>query len=106
MLLMAQTIATCCYCGARAALVLDGTSRHELSCASCGAPLRQLKNLKTEASRAGVIPHPKPHPDRDMLRKAEKAARKAAKKAKKRKRKSPAKKALSGMFDLLDDIFD
>ena len=32
-------IATCCYCGTRAALVLTGKHRHELSCSGCGAPL-------------------------------------------------------------------
>ncbi len=36
-------IATCCYCGTRAALVLKGKQRHELSCSSCGAPLHDLK---------------------------------------------------------------
>jgi hypothetical protein len=41
----AQKIATCCYCGTRAALVLRGNDRHELSCSSCGAPLHNLKML-------------------------------------------------------------
>ncbi len=35
-------VATCCYCGTRAALVLRGKQRHELSCASCGAPLHNM----------------------------------------------------------------
>ena len=38
-------IATCCYCGTRAALVLSGKTRHELACSSCGAPLHELKKL-------------------------------------------------------------
>ena len=41
-------IATCCYCGARAALVLN-KAQHELSCASCGAPLHDLKMLRADA---------------------------------------------------------
>ena len=39
----ATKIATCCYCGTRAALVLRGKVQHELSCGSCGAPLHDLK---------------------------------------------------------------
>ena len=31
-------VATCCYCGTKAALVLRGEKRHELTCSSCGAP--------------------------------------------------------------------
>lgn len=38
-------IATCCYCGKRAALVLTGTVRHELACSACGAPLHDLKGI-------------------------------------------------------------
>ncbi|MGR3572550.1 hypothetical protein [Brevirhabdus sp.] len=45
-------IATCCYCGTRAALVLKGTTRHELSCGSCGAPLHNLKQLRQSSARA------------------------------------------------------
>ncbi|MDJ0822410.1 MAG: hypothetical protein QNJ09_11465 [Paracoccaceae bacterium] len=41
-------IATCCYCGARTALVLRGKERHELSCASCGAPLHDMKMLRAD----------------------------------------------------------
>lgn len=30
-------VATCCYCGTKAALVLRGEKRHELTCSSRGA---------------------------------------------------------------------
>ena len=43
--MVAQKIATCCYCGTKAALVLRGKDSHELSCGSCGAPLHDLKRL-------------------------------------------------------------
>ncbi|MBE9636564.1 hypothetical protein [Salipiger mangrovisoli] len=106
---MVQTIATCCYCGSRAALVLNGTQRHELSCASCGAPLRQLKNLKSETGRGATGPAPwqaRPLPDPSKAqRKADKAMRKMAQKPRK-KRRSPAQRAARGIFDLLEDIFD
>lgn len=39
---MGKKIATCCYCGTRAVLVLDET-RHELTCSACGAPLHDMK---------------------------------------------------------------
>ena len=42
-------IATCCYCGSRAALVLKGKVRHELACSNCGAPLHEMKMLRTES---------------------------------------------------------
>ena len=38
-------IATCCYCGTRAALQLRGDVQHELACASCGAPLHNLADV-------------------------------------------------------------
>ena len=41
----ATKIATCCYCGTKAVLVLRGKDKHELACSNCGAPLRALKML-------------------------------------------------------------
>lgn len=46
-----RKLATCCYCGTRAALVLRGDERHELTCSNCGAPLQKLKMLPTEGSK-------------------------------------------------------
>ena len=46
--MVAQKIATCCYCGTKAALVLRGKDSYELSCGSCGAPLHDLKRLPVE----------------------------------------------------------
>lgn len=48
---MGQKIATCCYCGTRAALVLGGSQQHQLACGNCGAPLQDLKSLKTGTSK-------------------------------------------------------
>ncbi|WP_113911215.1 hypothetical protein [Roseovarius dicentrarchi] len=47
-------IATCCYCGTRAALVLRGEGRHELSCAACGAPLHDMKAIPQSRSDAAT----------------------------------------------------
>lgn len=48
---MTPKIATCCYCGTRAALTLRGKERHELSCSTCGAPLHEMKMLRSDAVR-------------------------------------------------------
>ena len=53
--LAAQKLATCCYCGTRAALVLRGDVRHELSCVSCGAPLHNLKLMPVSAPAARPV---------------------------------------------------
>ena len=104
-----QKIATCCYCGTRAALVLRGKDRHELACSSCGAPLHNLKMLPISGqngaergSAHGATPnrhqpkavHPKqPHPK--------------AKKVKKRsKRKGLGRDILEEVWDVVEDIFD
>ena len=46
--MVAQKIATCCYCGTKAVLVLRGKDSHELSCGSFDAPLHDLKRLPVE----------------------------------------------------------
>ncbi len=97
-----QKIATCCYCGTRAMLVLD-KGRHELSCSSCGAPLHDMKML----------------PLRQVARKAPPVARtaarrpngpgviqpKAAKRGKKR-RKPLTRRIAEELWDIVEDIFD
>ncbi|MGC9367987.1 MAG: hypothetical protein ACP5DX_00475 [Paracoccaceae bacterium] len=89
-------IATCCYCGTRAALVLGREGRHELTCASCGAPLHALKRLPSE-------------PDRQPPRKVRPAAYRPEtprKPKKAKKRKSRARWLLSEVADLVEDVFD
>ncbi len=102
-------IATCCYCGTRAALVLKGESRHELSCSACGAPLHEMKMLRVEASdrpdarqhRHASCPKTAPAPfpawDRDA---------KGSKKKKPKKRKTLARRFFEEAFDVIEDIFD
>lgn len=90
-------IATCCYCGTRAALVVD-QARHELACSSCGAPLHNLKSLRSE-----VAPAPKraKYADRQEF-----AAPPKKKSKKKKKNKSLGRYAAGKVWDVLDDIFD
>ncbi|MFQ6549480.1 hypothetical protein AADZ90_016110 [Aestuariibius sp. 2305UL40-4] len=95
----AQKIATCCYCGTRAALVLSGDKRHELACSSCGAPLHEMKMLPSKAAKKDRRPadpyHDRRQPVRDDYRYR-----------KRKKRKSLKRKILSEAFDLIEDIFD
>ncbi len=89
-------IATCSYCGSRAALVFRGEGRQELSCASCGAPLRDMKPL--------VVAQPSSKPAKQMQKK-DKARRKSHKRGKYRKR-SLRDVILKEAFDVIGDILD
>ena len=91
-------IATCCFCGTKAALVLN-KGRHELSCSSCGAPLHNLKRVRT--------PVEKPMHRQPMLRSypAPKSV-KPSKKRLKKKRKSFLRHLAEEAFDIVEDIFD
>jgi hypothetical protein len=101
----AQKIATCCYCGTRAALVLRGKDRQELSCSNCGAPLHDLKMLPKAVdrgtARAATSTRPKPkavHPKQPHPK---------ARKVKKRsKRKGIWRKIVEEVWDEIEDIFD
>ena len=91
-------IATCCYCGTRAALVLSGRERHELACSACGAPLHDLKMLKSD--------HPGP---RDLVQPGKDRAYRTPDRPKKKSRKK--KRAgfadwFEDAFDIIEDIFD
>ncbi|SMX42430.1 hypothetical protein [Maliponia aquimaris] len=92
-------IATCCYCGTRAALVLKGRERHELACSACGAPLHDLKMLKTDAAQRAPTGHRQHGPApvyRDKPRKVKKPKR----------RKSLVSRIFDEAFDVIEDIFD
>ena len=98
-------IATCCYCGTRAALVLAGDKSHELACSACGAPLHDLKMLPKERDRAHkeLI---KPSAVRTRHG-AKKPGKKGYDKPKKVKKKKSLKSKLFGeIFDIIEDIID
>ena len=110
-------IATCCYCGTKAALVLRGETTHELSCASCAAPLHNMKFMP--APQAKETPSKKSN---NVSRKTTKKVSKSSgyhtqKKEKhsikkkenyrsKKKRKSLGKRFFEEVFEVIDDIFD
>ena len=109
---MSTKIATCCYCGARAALRLD-RGRHELTCATCGAPLREMKALRAEHGPAvgeapGTVKPSKLRGTRGGPLAAGALAALAAGAAGRRKgkRKSLGRKLLSEAWDLVEDILD
>lgn len=97
---MTPKIATCCYCGTRAALSLRGKERHELACSNCGAPLHEMKMLRSDA--AG---------DRELVRPSPVRTRPAspdwqAKRRKKKKKKSLKHRFFEEVWDAAEDIFD
>ncbi|MEO9574634.1 MAG: hypothetical protein ABJ263_03780 [Tateyamaria sp.] len=95
-------IATCCYCGTRAALVMARDGRHELACSNCGAPLHDLKMLPrdTRGDRELV----KPSALRQKGSKKTKLPKPAKKKAK--RKKSRWGDLFEDAFDIIEDIFD
>lgn len=101
----ATKIATCCYCGTRAALVLSGRNQHELACSSCGAPLHDLKMLPKREKAARKS---EPHLPRPGASSHERAMAKYDRKKPKKKKKSKsfARSALSEIFDIIEDIID
>ena len=98
-------IATCCYCGTRAALRLSEGQRHELQCSNCGAPLHAMKMLRTAPEpgpKTVSAPRtPKPRKERPIQ---DFGWSKTAKK--KKKKKSLGRRALSELWDVVEDIFD
>ncbi len=107
---MAQTkIATCCYCGARAALVLRGDVRHELTCSACGAPLQDMKHLKSDAVGTGKKARPKGRKaDRapDLTTATRHPVHHPVRKKKKKRKKSIGSRLFDEALDMLEDIFD
>jgi hypothetical protein len=103
---MPQTkVATCCYCGSRAALVLTGTTRHELSCRSCGAPLTRLKMLPIRPETPAATPAHLKQSARPRSPTAHSLP--VPKRSEKPKKKSRfARRALEEIWDIVEDIFD
>ncbi|MEM1374807.1 MAG: hypothetical protein AAGF78_10550 [Pseudomonadota bacterium] len=103
---MRQTkIATCCYCGTRAALVLAGEGSHELACSACGAPLHNLKMLpKSRDTSHRDLVKPSALPGRQDHRSASPA--KPPKPKKQKKKKSFKRRLMGEIFDIIEDIID
>ncbi|NNE89318.1 MAG: hypothetical protein HKN27_14705 [Silicimonas sp.] len=95
-------IATCCYCGTRAALTLRGKERHELACSKCGAPLHELKMLRSDTH--GERELVRPSPARSYKPSSKK--HRGEKPRKRKKQKSLAQRFLEEAWDAAEDVFD
>ncbi|QGX98968.1 hypothetical protein EI983_12075 [Roseovarius faecimaris] len=111
-------IATCCYCGTRAALVLD-RARHELACRACGAPLHEMKMMpkhQEDDRKIGVptqVGRSKPAiaatTKRQKPKKSEKyEPRPARKKSRSRRivKRGWGRKLMEELWDVVEDVFD
>ena len=100
----ATKVATCCYCGTRAALVLRGKARHELACSSCGAPLHEMKQLHparptasaTTPARPAQRPRAEPYTSHDRW----------SGKKRRKKKHSFGRRVFEEVWDLIEDIVD
>ncbi len=100
-------VATCCYCGTKAALVLSGTTQHELVCSSCGAPLHDMKMLRADhpsgSYKTGKKAKKPKHSSEDW---GHASLDRRKKKKKPKKRKGFGARLFDEAFDVFDDIFD
>lgn len=105
---MGPKIATCSYCGTRAALILD-RGRHELVCSTCGAPLHDMKALPRQGDNPRK-PAPASAPSkRSGARRRVKvdwAAERAHALGDERKRKPRRKSRKSLAYRVLDELWD
>jgi len=112
---MGPKIATCSYCGTRAALVLD-QGRHELVCSACGAPLHDMKALPkadhVPRKRAPVTAAPKRAGRRRRVKvdwaaeRAHALGKEPKRKSRRKPRKSLAYRVVDELWDGIKDIFD
>lgn len=98
---MNAKIATCCYCGTRAALSLRGKERHELACSNCGAPLHELKMLRSDAVGDRELVRPSPIRRNNQYRDEPYRG-----KRRKKKQRSLAYRFMEEVWDVAEDIFD
>lgn len=84
-------IATCSYCRTRSVLRLRNIGHMELTCASCGAPLHEMKPLKVDRPGKRIQRAP------EVVRRPDKPKRHKRQERKRRKRSS-------GFVDWIDDL--
>ena len=102
-------IVTCCYCGARAALVIAKHGRHELACSRCAAPLHDIKMLPVARPAAKSVKRELIRPN--SVRTAKKSETRKIKKPSSRRKKSKRrfkffKDVFEDAVDFIEDIFD
>lgn len=110
---MGPKIATCSYCGTRAALVLD-RGRHELTCSACGAPLHDMKAMpQSPVKAAKKAPTSAPVQPRRRRKAHDEHERESwfghggqARRKPRKRRKPMARRMLEELWDVVEDIFD
>ena len=108
---MGRKIATCSYCGTRAALVFD-EGMHELTCRACGAPLHEMKMMPHAYEKKPQKPKGKPAKKyRDRREASPEAPRREwrdwpAKYSRKKRRKPMFGRVLEELWDVVEDIID
>lgn len=105
---MGPKIATCSYCGTRAALILN-QGRQELVCSACGAPLHDMKALPKADHAHANAPLFTAAPKRAGRRRRVKvdwAAERAHAPGKEPKRKPRRKPRKSLAYRVIDDLWD
>ncbi|MEL7179563.1 MAG: hypothetical protein AAFN63_06995 [Pseudomonadota bacterium] len=96
----ATKIATCCYCGTKAALVMRGKERHELACSNCGAPLHAMKMLPKQPGQA-------PSAQATKGKRTEKSPDYRRERPKKRKKsKGFGRRVMSEIWDVVEDVVE
>ena len=103
-MVMTPKIATCCYCGTRAALRLDN-QRHELTCSNCGAPLRNLKHMALD-EREHSQPRRKAKKTKKYKSHENYQSHDEPRRKPKKRRRSLMSKVFEEAFDVIEDIFD
>lgn len=101
---MTPKIATCCYCGTKAALVLD-RERHELTCSSCGAPLHDLKRIPVDRYSSDA-PRGSGKKRKPAKHKYDSYQKQRPYPKRKKRRKGLLEKVFEEAFDVIEDIFD
>lgn len=98
-------IATCCYCGTRAALTFGRTGRVELACRACGAPISVLKPLRP-TSPPPPTPTPRKPPAKPTPATATAPRPRKKKKTSQKRRRGGLRATVSRLIDDLDDLLD
>lgn len=110
---MGHKIATCSYCGTRAALIFD-EGQHELVCRACGAPLHEIKSMPQSPDKKKKKYSPGTSERQRMRQEAEAEVRgewrgrpaKPSKRTSRKPRKGLGRRVFEELWDVVDDIFD
>ncbi|MCR9147987.1 MAG: hypothetical protein NXH74_12420 [Rhodobacteraceae bacterium] len=107
---MGHKIATCSYCGTRAALIFD-EGRHELVCRACGAPLHEIKSMpqspdkKRKKYAPGAAERQRTRREVEAEIRGERPAG-PSRPRRRKPRKTLGRRVFEELWDVVEDIFD